>query len=73
MMKKHSTLDSYNDFLLPKDVQAILQISRSTLYKYLADGTIKSIRIGSLYRIPRSFLDSSLSLEKDDNEMTLID
>lgn len=60
-MQKNTTLDRYDAVLLPKDVQAILHISRSTLYKYLADGTIKSIRIGNHYRIPRSCLEVFLS------------
>ena len=62
-MQNHKTLNGYDDVLLPKDVQAILHISRSTLYKYLADGTIQSIRIGNHYRIPRTCLESLLSPE----------
>ena len=63
-MQKYTTLDGYDDVLLPKDVQTILRISRSTLYKYLADGTIQSVRIGNHYRIPRSCLEVFLSPEE---------
>ncbi|MCR5672988.1 MAG: helix-turn-helix domain-containing protein [Lachnospiraceae bacterium] len=34
----------------------ILHIGRNTLYKYLADGTIKSIFVGGKYRIPKLYL-----------------
>lgn len=49
-------LKEYNDVLLPEEVQEILHIGRSTLYSYLADGTIHSIRIGGKYRIPKLYL-----------------
>ena len=39
--------------LLPREVQAFLGISRSTLYRYLEAGIIPSVRMGDLYRIPR--------------------
>lgn len=49
-------LAGYNEILLPHDIQKILHIGRSTVYKYLADGTIKSIKIGKTYRIPKQNL-----------------
>lgn len=49
-------LNKYGDILLPKDLQAILHVSRATLYKILAEGTIKSIKIGNSYRIPKQYL-----------------
>ena len=60
-MQNHTSLAGYDEVLLPQDVHAILHISRSTLYKYLSDGTIQSIRIGNHYRIPRSCLERFLS------------
>ena len=53
-------LEDYDDVLLPKDLQKILHIGRSTVYKLLANGTIKSIRIGSTYRIPKAYLENYL-------------
>lgn len=52
----NKTLDSYNDVLMPKDIQEILHVGRNTVYSYLANGTIKSIRIGGKYRIPKVYL-----------------
>lgn len=51
-----NTLSEYNDVLCPEDLQKILHIGRNTIYKYLASGTIRSIRIGCQYRIPKQFL-----------------
>ena len=49
-------LTNYGDILLPEDLQNILQIGRNAVYHYLADGTIKSIRIANKYRIPKQYL-----------------
>lgn len=49
-------LESYGDVLMPKDIQEILHIGRNSVYSYLANGTIKSIRIGGKYRIPKAYL-----------------
>ena len=46
-------LTEYNDILLPEDVQKILHIGRNTIYTYLAEGRIRSIRVGGKYRIPK--------------------
>ena len=42
--------------LLPHEVKKFLGISRTTLYRYLKDGIIPSVRIGDMYRIPREDL-----------------
>jgi len=49
-------LQDYADVLSPEDVQKILRTGRNTVYAYLADGKIKSIRIGGKYRIPKLYL-----------------
>lgn len=49
-------LNDYSDILLPEDVQKILHVGRNTVYSYLADGKIKSIRIANKYRIPKRYL-----------------
>ncbi len=49
-------LEAYSDILVPEEVMEILHIGRNTLYKYLADGTIKSIFVGGKYRIPKLYL-----------------
>ena len=49
-------LKNYNDVLLPEEVQEILHIGRNAMYGYLADGTIRSIKIAGKYRIPKLYL-----------------
>ena len=49
-------LKDYDDILLPEDLQKILHIGRNSVYTHLADGTIKSLRIGKKYRIPKLYL-----------------
>ena len=44
-------------FLTPKQLQAELQIGERLAYRLLKSGQIPSIRIGGVYRIPRSRLD----------------
>lgn len=56
LMGYEQILTQYNDILLPEDVQEILHTGRNTVYNYLAKGTIKSIRIGGKYRIPKLYL-----------------
>ena len=55
-MKEKTLLNEYGDILLPEDVQRILQTGRNTVYNYLAEGKIRSIRIGGKYRIPKLYL-----------------
>lgn len=55
-MEQINMLTEYDDVLLPEDLQKILHVGRNTVYKYLADGLIRSIRIGGKYRIPKMYL-----------------
>ncbi|MBR6402250.1 MAG: helix-turn-helix domain-containing protein [Eubacterium sp.] len=55
-MEYTKMLSEYKDILLPEDVQKILHIGRNTVYKYLAEGKIRSIKIGKKYRIPKNYL-----------------
>ena len=65
-------LDDYGDILKPEDIQKILCIGRNTVYKYLAEGEIKSIRIANKYRIPKKYLiDFIYSNSNSLNERTL--
>ncbi len=52
-MEYEKILKDYGDILLPEDLQKILHTGRNTVYKYLADGTIKSLKIGGKYRVPK--------------------
>jgi len=55
-MEYSKLLSNYNDILLPEDVQKILHTGRNTVYQYLADGRIKSLKIGGKYKIPKMYL-----------------
>lgn len=46
----------YPDLMTVKDVQEALNIGRSTAYKLLQSGALNSIRIGSIYRVPKVYL-----------------
>lgn len=56
MVDYNEILKDYPDILLPDDVQKILQTGRNTVYLYLANGTIRSLKIGGKYRIPKLYL-----------------
>ena len=55
-MKYEDFLKDYDDVLLPEQVQKVLHAGRNTIYSYLADGTIKSIKVGNRYKIPKLYL-----------------
>lgn len=38
-------------FVRPKDVAEALSVDRKTIYRRIADGTIRAIRVGGMYRI----------------------
>ena len=71
-MEYKQMLTEYNDILLPEDVQKILQTGRNTVYSYLANGKIRSIKIGGKYRIPKLNLlefiypEISFNIEEDE-------
>ena len=55
-MEYEQILNEYKDVLLPEDIQKILRIGRNTVYSYLANGRIRSIKIAGKYRIPKLYL-----------------
>ena len=56
MNQQTELLKDYKDVLTVQELGQALNISRNTCYKLLQDGTIKSIRIGSSYRIPKTYI-----------------
>lgn len=64
-MEYTKILNEYSDILLPKDVQQILHTGRNTVYNYLANGTIRSIKVGGKYRIPKLYLLEFIYPDKD--------
>lgn len=64
--RKNSTTQNHSirscpDLITVKDVQNILHIGRSTAYKLLQSGELRALRIGSIYRIPKTYLDDFIS------------
>ncbi len=55
-MNTQNVLENYDDVLKPKDLQSILHVGRSSVYRLLDEGLIKSIKIGNTYRIPKMYL-----------------
>ena len=49
-------LSDYGDVLTVEDIMKILKIGRNKAYSLLKDGKIKSIRIGTMHRIPKNSL-----------------
>ena len=55
-MEYKQMLTEYKDILLLEEVQKILHTGRNTVYNYLAEGKIRSIKVGGKYRIPKLYL-----------------
>ena len=45
--------DNYNDILTVGEIQKMLKIGRNAVYSLLKSGTIKSIKIGKKYIVPK--------------------
>ncbi len=50
-------------YLTVKDLQQILNLSRSTAYALANSGELKVVRIGSVIRIPRTELDKWINAQ----------
>ncbi len=48
--------DEYPDILTVQDIMRALDIGRNKAYSMLKQNQIKSIKIGSVYRIPKIYL-----------------
>ena len=47
---------NYPDVVSLPDLMKMLNIGRNTAYSLLQSGTLKSIKIGKQYRIPKQFI-----------------
>ena len=54
MSEPTKMFDEFDDILTVDDIAKILKIGRNKAYNLVNAGTIKSIRIGKKYRIPKS-------------------
>ena len=49
-------LENFPDILKPEEVQKVLGISRSYIYRLLKSGELKAFKMGKMYRIPKCYL-----------------
>jgi excisionase family DNA binding protein len=52
MVQEEFMIDEYSALLTPRQVQHLLQLSPSTVYRMMREEAIPSIRIGRSRRIP---------------------
>lgn len=61
--EKKGILDNYSDVLTTVDLMSILHTGRTLTYKMLKEGTIKSVRAGRRYIIPKN-ISKNFSMQK---------
>lgn len=54
-------VSSADELLRVRDVQRVLDVSRTMAYKLVSDGVIASVRVGRLVRVRRSALDDYIA------------
>lgn len=57
-MGKNDPKNDLPDYLTPTELQQLLRVGRSAVYAAIRDGSIPSIRIGKLIRVPRAALEA---------------
>ena len=53
----------------PEDIAKMLNIGRSSVYKLLKSGQLRSKRIGKLYRIPSAYIQEYLAADFEENSL----
>lgn len=48
--------DSYPDVVSVEEIQQMLRIGKNAVYQLLKDGTIKSIKVGKRYVVPKKYI-----------------
>jgi excisionase family DNA binding protein len=56
--------ESLDELLLPAEVARILRVTVRTVERYCKEGKIRAVKIGRLWRIPRSCLEEFLKTER---------
>jgi excisionase family DNA binding protein len=54
-------MDSTPAFLTVSEVAGILRVSDMTIYRLIADGQIRALKVGRSYRVPAGALDEWLA------------
>ena len=55
-MNTKDILKDYPDGLTAQDLMEILKVSKTTLYRILDRGEIKSLKVGREHRVPKLYL-----------------
>lgn len=53
-----------DDFLTTKQLQELLKVDRTTLYRMLSDGRLSGIRVGGQWRFPRNVIEQCFTNQK---------
>jgi excisionase family DNA binding protein len=54
--RRSEMFSDYPDIVSVDEVRKMLNIGRNAAYRLLQDGTIKSFKIGSVYKIPKIYI-----------------
>ncbi len=65
-------IEVMNDLLTARQVQDLLQIDRTTVYRMLKDGRLSGVKIGKNWRFPRKNIDALLDEKNQLQKSTLI-
>ena len=57
----NSLFDSYPDVVSVDEIQEMLRIGKNAVYQLLKEGTIRSIKVGKRYIVPKKFIIEFLS------------
>lgn len=61
MINSENTFREYPDIVSVEQMTEMLNVGRNTAYKLLSNGSIKSIRIGRVHKIPKQSVISYLN------------
>jgi excisionase family DNA binding protein len=59
--------EELSELLLPAEVARILRVTVRTVERYCAQGKLRAVKVGRLWRIPRSSLEEFLKTEAEGN------
>jgi excisionase family DNA binding protein len=59
--------EELTELLLPAEVARILRVTVRTVERYCAQGKLRAVKVGRLWRIPRSSLEELLKTEAEGN------
>jgi excisionase family DNA binding protein len=63
--------ENLEELLLPAEVARILRVTTRTVERYCKQGRLRAVKVGRLWRIPRSSLEEFLETEGSDAKRSL--